>query len=302
MGADALRTILATTDFSPAADHALSWAVAVAQGHRAKLVLAHALAPPVPPAATPDFIAFPPDFHEQFRAAAVKRLEETAQRLRQSGVVVATDLEVGPAASTVVDLAKKHAADVVVIGTRGLSGLRGLILGGTAKRVVQTSPAPVLVVHPEDANGGRPLRHVLVPTDFSQDAAGAVTAARRILHAAEPGAKIVLLHAYHLPVEFTALGSVPVAPSLFADAADQARAQLEKVAAPLRGHGVEVECVAREGYAPTVIEEEARVRGVDLVAMGTHGRTGLRHLLLGSTAERVIEKAPCPVLVVRRQD
>jgi nucleotide-binding universal stress UspA family protein len=63
-----------------------------------------------------------------------------------------------------------------------------------------------------------------------------------------------------------------------------------------------VESVAREGYPPEVIVEAARELDVDLVAMGTHGRTGLRHLLLGSNAERVIEHAPCPVLTVRHPE
>jgi nucleotide-binding universal stress UspA family protein len=300
MSQGAPRTILATTDFSSAAETALAWAAELARSHGAKVVLGHALVPPVPPAATPDFVAFPPDFHTQYREAAMRRLEEIAARLRARGVVVATDLAVGPAAPSILELAKQHAADVIVVGTRGLTGLRGFVLGGTARRIVQTSPVPVLVVHPENAHAERPLRHVLVPTDFSEDAARALTTAQRLLHVAEPGARIVLLHAYHLPVEFTALGSVPVTPHLFADAADQARQQLEKIAAPLRAAGFAVDCVAREGYPPAVIEEEARARRVDLVAMGTHGRTGLRHLLLGSTAERVVQHAPCPVLVVRR--
>ena len=144
------------------------------------------------------------------------------------------------------------------------------------------------------------VRTILVPIDFSSHADAVLEWAAHL--AEEHGAKLVLLHAYHLPVEFTALGSMPITPQLFSDAAEQARAQLERVAAPLRTGGVEVETVAREGYPPTVIEEEAATRRVDLVAMGTHGRTGLRHLLLGSTAERVVQHVTCPVLVVRRND
>jgi nucleotide-binding universal stress UspA family protein len=93
---------------------------------------------------------------------------------------------------------------------------------------------------------------------------------------------------------------VPVAPRLFADAAEQARERLEEDAKRLRSVGVQVETIAQEGYPPLVIEEAARNANVDLIAMGTHGRTGLRHLLLGSTAERVVQHAPCPVLTIRR--
>ena len=62
---------------------------------------------------------------------------------------------------------------------------------------------------------------------------------------------------------------------------------------------IEVETAVCEGYAATVIVEEAAEREVDLIVIGTHGRSGIKHLLLGSIAERVVQKAPCPVLTVR---
>ena len=68
----------------------------------------------------------------------------------------------------------------------------------------------------------------------------------------------------------------------------------------LAGEATTVDTVAKEGYPPEVIADAARELEVDLIAMGTHGRTGLRHLLLGSNAERVIEHAPRPVLTVRQ--
>ncbi len=60
-----------------------------------------------------------------------------------------------------------------------------------------------------------------------------------------------------------------------------------------------MEAVVREGYPATAIEEEARSRHADLVVIGTRGHSGLKHLLLGSVAERVVQKAPCPVLAVK---
>jgi len=295
-----VRTIVAATDFSPTSAAAVEWATLLAKTHGALVVLVHALAPPIPPATSPDFVALPPDFHEQYRLAAAKNLAETAERLGARGIGISTDLELGPAAPTILDLATKHAADLIVVGTHGLTGFRHLLLGSTAERVVQGAPVPVLIVHPGDVDKHRHFRTVLVPTDFSADASLAIGEARRVLHAAEDGARLILLHAYHLPVEFTALGTVPVTPRLFADAAEQAREQLERLAAPLRRDGLRVDTLAREGYPPSVIEEEARHAAADLIAMGTHGRSGLRHLLLGSTAERVVQHAPCPVLTVRR--
>lgn len=292
--------ILAATDFSPTSAAAVEWATLLAKTHGAVVVLVHALAPPIPPAASPDFVALPPDFQEQYRRAATQNLAETAERVRGRGITISTDLELGPAAPTILDLATKHGADLIVVGTHGLTGFRHLLLGSTAERIVQGAPIPVLIVHPGDVDKHRTFKTILVPTDFSADSGLAIREARRVLHATEDSARLILLHAYHLPVEFTALGTVPVTPRLFADAAEQARQQLEEIAAPLRRDGLRVDTLAREGYPPSVIEEEAREAGVDLIAMGTHGRSGLRHFFLGSTAERVVQHAPCPVLTVRR--
>ena len=296
-----VQTILATTDFSTTAAAGVEWAAEIAKSHQARIVLVHALAPPIPPAASPDFIAMPPDFHQQYRDAAVQKLEAAAGRLRARGIETLTELGVGPAAPTVIELAAKYSADLIVLGTRGLTGFRHLLLGSTAQHVVQKARCPVLAVHPDDAEKHRAIRSILVPTDFSEGTESVLQAAGSILHP-DKDARLVLLHAYHLPVEFTALGTVPMTPRLYADAADQAREKLEELAKPLRALGIRVETVAREGYPPTVIEEEARAQQVDLIAMGTHGRSGLRHLLLGSTAERVVQHAPCPVLTVRRSD
>ena len=295
-----VRTILSATDFSPTAAAALQWAIELAKVHRARIVLVHALPPPIPPAASPDFVTLPPDFHEQYRDAALRKLAADVEMVRSKGVEASSDLDIGPASPLVLELAPKLGAAVIVLGTRGMTGFRHLLLGSTAERVVHGAAVPVLTVHPGDADKHRRIRTIVVPTDFSDDAALAIRTAQRVFGPEDGDAKLVLVHAYHLPVEFTALGAVPVAPRLFADAAEQARERLEQDARPLRAGGLNVEVIAQEGYPPLVIEEAARDAGADLIAMGTHGRSGLRHLLLGSTAERVVQHAPCPVLTIRR--
>ena len=67
----------------------------------------------------------------------------------------------------------------------------------------------------------------------------------------------------------------------------------------MREAKIPVEVLAREGYPATVIEDEAAAQKADMIVIGTRGRSGLKHLLLGSIAERVVQKAPCPVLTVR---
>jgi nucleotide-binding universal stress UspA family protein len=79
----------------------------------------------------------------------------------------------------------------------------------------------------------------------------------------------------------------------------EAERQLADLREELRKRGLEVETAVCEGYAATVIVEEAATRAVDLIVIGTHGLSGLKHMLLGSIAERVVQKAPCPVLTVK---
>jgi len=292
-----VKTILVATDFSACADVAVAWGAALARSHGAKLVLHHALSPPQGAPTFPGAAPFPPEIHEEYRNAAQVRLARTADAL--GGVDATTDIQVGPAVQTILLAAEKHEADLVVTGTRGLSGVRHLLLGSTAERLVQHAPLPVLAIHP-DMPPKDVVRRILVPTDFSDDAELALHTALRLL-AGTDGAEVVLFHAFHIPIEYVHLAGGFVLPDVAESAVADARAALERVAEPLRAEGHTIETVARQGYAPQAIEIEARERKVDLIAMGTHGRSFLPHMLLGSTAERVVQNAPCPVLTVRRE-
>ena len=291
-------TVLVATDFSSSADAAIDWGAELARARGGRVVLVHAVDLHGP---LTDFLPSPPDLEEHFQGAAVERLEELAAALRARGVAeVETRLEIGVASQAVTQAAEAVAPDLLVQGSRGLTGVAHLLLGSTAQRIVQHAPCPVLTVHPEDRDSHRELRHILVPTDFSHDAEGAARTAQSLLAAA--GARLTLLHAYHLPVEYTAYGTIPTGLPFQQDVAAVAEEKLAAAAAPLQRDGLRVETSAREGYPPEVIVEAARELGADLIAMGTHGRTGLRHLLLGSNAERVVGNAPCPVLTVRQPD
>jgi nucleotide-binding universal stress UspA family protein len=83
---------------------------------------------------------------------------------------------------------------------------------------------------------------------------------------------------------------------------EEAQRSLSKYGDSLRERGLAVREITREGYPATVIEEEVELENADMVVIGTRGRTGLGHMLLGSIAERVVQKAPCPVLTVKLRD
>ena len=141
------------------------------------------------------------------------------------------------------------------------------------------------------------VRRILVPIDFSENAASVLDWAAHL--AKEHGSRILLLHVYHLPVEFQQLEGAYLPPDFWSTVKNEAEQQLGRFAEDLRGRGLEVEALVREGYPATVIVEEAESLEADLVVIGTHGLSGLKHMLLGSIAERVVQKAPCPVLTVK---
>lgn len=141
------------------------------------------------------------------------------------------------------------------------------------------------------------VRRILVPVDFSEHAQPVIDWA---VHLAQVhGSAVLLLHVYHLPVEFEQMEGAYLPQDFWDGVREDAARGLEDYAAPIREQGIAVETLVRDGYPATVIEEEASAEDADLIVIGTRGRSGIKHLLLGSIAERVVQHAPCPVLTVR---
>ena len=141
------------------------------------------------------------------------------------------------------------------------------------------------------------IERILVPVDFSDNARSVLDWAAHL--AEEHSARILLLHAYHLPVEFQQLEGAYLPPDFWSNVKSEAEQSLARYAEEMKEKGIEVETIVREGYPASVIVDEAEARNANLVVIGTHGLSGLKHMLLGSIAERVVQKAPCPVLTVK---
>lgn len=141
---------------------------------------------------------------------------------------------------------------------------------------------------------------ILVPTDFSEDADHALATALQL--AKQLSGRIVLLHAYHVdvPISYPGFSAGALVPDeYYREVRAQADAHVEKVAKEATAKGVEVTGKAVTGPASPAIVAEAEALPADLIVMGTRGRTGLKHVLLGSVAERVVRTAQCPVLTVK---
>jgi nucleotide-binding universal stress UspA family protein len=202
-------------------------------------------------------------------------------------------------------LAREIEADLIILGSHGYSGLKRVLLGSTAERVVRYAPCPVLV-----PRGQRfktviglarcmhlRLRNILVPVDFSDCSVAAVNYG--VFLAKKFNAGVRLLHSIDLNIDFLAQSRVAgaLAAALKADeiAAENQMKEFRSMHIPAN-----VRCETEVLIASPVdrICAFSRKREIDLVAISTHGRTGVQHALIGSVAEQVVRHAECPVLVV----
>lgn len=294
-------TVVAATDLSETANAAVRWAVQVASEKGYPLHLVHAL----------NLAGWTTDYQEleakvpvQLEDAARQHLDRITRETQHLGVDATWEVQIGQPSEIIVAAARRLRAQLVVLGSSGHRPFDPALLGSTAERVVQRATCPVLTVHPGDPPPTGRIRRILLATDFSKEATWALRASLELLTSAdsEPP-KVTLLHVYHVPYEFS-MDSIygPAAPdaSVWEAVAREVGSRLDRQTEALEAElGIDIVPVSRGGYPPQAIVQQATELQVDWIVLGTHGRTGLAHVLLGSTAERVIQKAPCPVLTVR---
>lgn len=141
------------------------------------------------------------------------------------------------------------------------------------------------------------MKRILVAIDFSSHSDLALDLA--VEFAKKFDAKLDLLHVFDLPIPVVNPYEIAVPPAYVKDAEESARQKLEERRVKVAAAGVETEAHLASAPIATAITEAASETNADLVVVGTHGHTGLKHALLGSVAERIVRHAPCPVLTVK---
>lgn len=148
------------------------------------------------------------------------------------------------------------------------------------------------------------IRTIMVPVDFSENSMRAVDYAIRL--GKRFGSRLILVHVYHFPVElltdWSAYGTLAGSGELLEALRKEREEQLTALAQEKAGAGLEISTHVLEGTPFSEIVKLSRDEGADILIMGTRGLTGLKHVLIGSTAEKVVRKAPCPVLVLKPED
>lgn len=290
-----LNNILVATDFSPASEKAIDYAALLAVENDAHLHVLHAR------------VLFE-DLYQEDRFPERERYQEALDRVAGASMegvspkfdapVTKTIVRGISAPSLIVEYAQENNIDLIVVGTRGRTGLAHALLGSVAQMVVRLSPVSVLVVgqHHRHVLQRPPVRDILCPVDFSEPAKSAFATAMALAN--KHKAKLRALHVVEdIPHPAFYMADKPAVLDVFPRVREHAEAELKNL------HGdaehVSFEAIVAEGVAHKKIGEIAREHACDLIVMGSAGLKGLDALLLGSVTERVLRDSPCPVLVVK---
>ena len=223
-------------------------------------------------------------------------VEEAADRAEQRGIDAITEVVQGEPYGTILEYADARDIDLIVMPTHGRQGLDRYLLGSTTERVVRRSDVPVLTIPLNaDATIEYPYRDVLVPTDGSDCADHALELGVDV--ATTEAAALHLLSVISLTTLGAELGSVPHATT----ATERAEELIEDAVTFAEDAGIESVSgtVERDSSVSRAVLSYVDEQGIDLVVVGTHGRTGFDRYVLGSVAEQLVRTAPVPVLTVR---
>lgn len=293
------RHILVPVDFSKPCLHGVAAALEFARRFGAKLTLLHVVKH-LPRGSHVVLEAI--DIQQDWTKPARERLAEFVAAHVPADVAVEQVVAEGKPFHEVVKLAAGVACDLIIISTHGYTGLAHVLIGSNAERIVQHAPCPVLVVRGRPDASARPVaqplafRWVMVPTDFSENSLKALPLAGAV--AREYGATLKLVHArtpLWVPDEIIYVNIEKDLAVLRA----KADIRLHEIRSKRLPSDLTTETAVLDGDVHQMICEAAKSEEPGLIVMATHGLTGWKHALIGSTAERVVRHAPCPVLVVR---
>lgn len=274
--------VLVPIDFSApslrAFDHALDWD----RQARCELHLVHVVEPDGNH--TPDVAGeLAHDFAELERMAEVE-LHRLAPRVSDERIgAIQRHVRSGRPATSILELAERLKADLIIMGTHGRTGLRSLLMGSVAEMVVRRAPCSVVCVKPDAPAGATRWRRIVCAVDFSECSRRAMLGAVDL--ARDLSVELLLLHV-HKSGNATSVSDAERALDEWKKQAE-ARADVKVVSMVVVG-----------APAPKIVDF-ARKDVCDLLVVGTHGHTALLSLLMGSVAEQVVRAAPCPVLTVR---
>jgi nucleotide-binding universal stress UspA family protein len=230
------------------------------------------------------------EIHKLLKEPCETALNKAGVISKAAGVEIVSICAMGLPHERIVDLSEKESCDLIVTGAKGMLSLDKTLMGDTTAKVIGYSIKDVLVV-PEKTtlNFGK----ILVATDDSEYSRRAMV--RAVDFAESYNSELIVVTVVEIPPEIYS-----IAPNVMEDKLQRMEEYVASIQKLAETHGIKSRGVVRDNPEPyEVIVDLAQKEGVGLIALGSHGRTGLKRFLMGSTAERVIAHATCPVLVVK---
>lgn len=296
-----IRRVVCPIDFSDTSRHALEHAVAIAKWYESRLIALHVIHRP--------FVVQPPILFADFsretapgqteHQALEQQLHAWLQPAARAGVKTDLLLDEGNPAPRILERASAIQADLIVMGTHGLSGFERFMLGSVAEKVLRKAACPVMTVPPAAATTAKvPYTRLLCPVDFSDSSLAALRFAFSI--AEESDAHLTILHVFDWPPDDELLIERFDEPEFRRLVEEQARGRLEALVTD----DVRVWCKPATkvtyGKPYRQILDVAENEGADLITIGIRGRNPLDLTFFGSTTNQVVRRAPCPVLTLKR--
>ncbi|MDP2743525.1 MAG: universal stress protein, partial [Dehalococcoidia bacterium] len=282
--------ILIPLDGSEQAEMALPYAITLAQAFGSEV----------------DVVAVGGEEERKFERLIRIYLERVAAGLAEEAVRAKAAFLYGNPAEETVDYARKNSIGLIIMATHGRSGVARWVMGSVAGKIVRSSLTPVLLINAklyrERKASEAKFSRILVPLDGSSLGAVALPYAEEL--ARKMKAEIKLLHIPLPAYRLTGAGELDFSfpEQLMEDMRKAASDYLSQMSAEVKGKGIAVSAEIIEGVADEMIPDYAKEKGVDLVAMSTHGRGGLSRLVFGSVMDKVLHSLEIPILVIRGKD
>jgi nucleotide-binding universal stress UspA family protein len=199
----------------------------------------------------------------------------------------------------ILDYAERIDADLIVMATHGRRGVDHALIGSIAEAVVRRSPCPVLTARPTAEHTETSPRRVLVPVDLSVHARRALAYAREIVEGT--GAEVHLVHVVQPYPNYGVVDTPPAEQSLTDAERQAAENELRGLVGEVMGDDMPVRLHVESvlGNPALPVLDLAERLDIDLLVLGSHGRSGIRRFWLGSVTEKVVQLAPCPVFTVK---
>lgn len=305
-----IKKIIWASDGSDESEEALNYAIFLARIFRSEITGVYVIE--MHPRLLYDYARDPDSelysWVEQTAENHKERLISEAEISGIQGIAFRTAVSIGDPSEEIVKLARRKKADLIVLGVRGLGLIDRMLVGSTTLKVLRKSRIPVLSVRKRGSGEAIEMRNILVPLDIYDKEDSALDYAVDLAQAIK--ANISVVYAYRL-FDYAAIegGKTPSGINELGEDAlkffsSELAARIEGTRERLKRDGMEagseITTDLIEGKTPAMrIVEYANSKKTDLIVINTHGRKGIKKIMMGSVTEKVVQESPCPVLALK---